>query len=1475
MTNGEAAATPLSSTKKALLEIRKLRERLDEQESRQHAPLAIIGCGVRLPGGISTPSNFWDMLVAGEDAIGEIPPQRWDVDAYYNAERGHEGTMYTRAGGFLDDVATFDPGFFGISPREAISMDPQQRLMLEVTWEALEHAGQQDSALRGSRTGVFLGLCNSDYSRLVFADPASPDVTAATGNQSSVAAGRISYALGLRGPSMVIDTACSSSLVALHLAANSLRRGECDLAIVGGVNLILTPEMHINFCQTQMLSVDGRCKTFDAAADGYGRGEGCAAIVVKRADDAQRDNDRIIARVRGSAINQDGQSAGLTAPNGVAQESVIREALADAGVAAEDIAYVEAHGTGTPLGDPIEARALGATIGVQREPGKPLLVGSVKTNLGHLEAAAGVTGVIKAALSLYHGRIPAHLNYTHTNPEIALDEMNLRVAADTVDWPGDYPLLAGVSSFGFSGTNAHVVLEGSATHEEVTTSSRGPQVVTISARTDSDLDIAMRQYSEFLAATAAPLQDIAYTSSARHSHLEHRVAFVCDSTEHAVRQLDDAAAARDQPALYRGFVDEGCEAPKVVVAFAGQGTQYAGMGKSLYRHFDVYREALDAVTQLLDSKLGADPLLDVMHTDDRDDARINQTLYTQPATFSLSYALYELWRSFGLRAEVVLGHSLGEYMAAVAAGIFELEDAAALVAARARLTSDLPAGGSMAVVFADDTTVRRLLVEHQVALDIAAVNGPGNTVVSGADDVLACFLRALQKTDIEARQLNIANAFHSRLLDPALAEFESIASGITFAEPTLAVMSNVSGDFLQAGQAASGKYWSDQLRQPVLFNQAVQRLQADANTVIVEIAPHPALIPMMEDQVDRSTTLVSTLRRDADDLVCQLEALAKLHVRGVTPDWHAYHRGRSAERAPRITDLPNYPFRSERYWVAENKAASGDHAGPSPWQYTVTAGASAADKAPLNCNVQELEANWQLLRTLSARYVANALHDLGVFVDASRGETPDSVIENAGIEPTYRHLVSRWLDLLHDEGLLERDPDTGTFGCSQGVQRFDMAEPLAEVRRRYESEGFFADYLERCGEMLPDVVSGKVPALETLFPGGSSDTAEKLYTEFSVSRYISNIAAASVAAIAAASPRQIRALEIGAGTGGTTAAILPALPPGRVQYCFTDISDYFLGQAAQRFSAHEFLEFRTLDIGEAPDGQGFREHTYDVIVATNVLHATPDLRKTLANVLRLLASDGILVLSEVTRELEWYDISTGLIEGWQSFDDDLRHDSPMMSVATWRKILGEAGFTQVVAFPDEQSAASAVGQNVVLALAPTRSGGQAAAHDDAPQPVEATPVAAVQSGVLDNLRDAPDAERRDLLIDHVIELVCVILRIPQQNAPDGRAGLFDLGLDSLMALDFRRRLASSLQLPQELPATLIFDYPNAEAIAGYLDELLAVPGGEKRTAAAEETPAEAVVPQSVSASSLADLSDEDVEAMLLERLDATAAKGDR
>jgi acyl transferase domain-containing protein/NADPH:quinone reductase-like Zn-dependent oxidoreductase/acyl carrier protein/NADP-dependent 3-hydroxy acid dehydrogenase YdfG len=915
----------LSPLKRALLALEEMEAKLEAVKRSEREPIAIVGIGCRFPGGADTPEAFWQVLRNGVDTVAEVPRERWDVDAYFDANPDALGKMYTRWAACLAQVDRFEPEFFGIAPREAIHMDPQQRLLLEVSWEALEHAGQAPDKLYGSRSGVFFGLCATDYGNLQSKrDLTCIDAYSMSGLAHSIAAGRLSYVLGLQGPSMAVDTACSSSLVAVHLACQSLRTGESRLALAGGVHVLLTPENNISYSRTRMVAFDGRCKTFDARADGFVEGEGCGVIVLKRLSDAMTDGDRILAVIRGSAVNQDGPSSGLTAPNGPSQEAVIREALDKGGVKPAQIDFIEAHGTGTPLGDPIEVQALGAVLGEGRASDRPVVIGSVKTNIGHVQAAAGVAGLIKLVLALQHEEMPPHLHFKEPNPYIAWSDLPVKVGTELTPWPSrEDGRCGGVSAFGFSGTNAHVVI-GEA--PAVTPAAAGPDrplhLLTLSARSEGALaEVAARLARHLNEHPDVPFPDTCYTANTGRAQFAHRLTLAAESGVRAAAMLEASADGREIAGVLRSKVST-VDRPKVVFLFTGQGSQYVGMGRQLYDTQPVFRQAMDRCAEIVDSQLDR-PLLSVVFASEAGDSPLNDTAYTQPALFAIEYALAELWRSWGVEPSAVLGHSVGEFAAACVAGVLRLEDAMTLVAARGRLIQALPVGGEMAAVFAGEAQVREQLTGIR-NISIAAVNAPDNVVISGDKLAVEEAVARLQADGIESKGLVVSHAFHSHLMEPMLDEFEKIASAVKCAPPRIGFVSNVTGKLMR-GDFATPAYWRTHVRGTVRFADSIAALHEQGLTIFLEIGPKPTLSSLGSRSVPSGAAVwLPSLSVGRDDWKQILDSLASLYLRGVAVDWAGFDR----EYHRRRVQLPTYPFQRERYWVPEGVGDARSTAAP-------------------------------------------------------------------------------------------------------------------------------------------------------------------------------------------------------------------------------------------------------------------------------------------------------------------------------------------------------------------------------------------------------------------------------------------------------------------------------------------------------------------------------------------------------------------
>ncbi len=907
----------------ALKDAERLRQRNRQLRRAASEPIAIVGMSCRFPGGVSSPKELWGLLAEGRDGIAEFPADRgWDLDRLYDSDPDRPSTSQTREGGFVDEAAEFDAGFFGIAPREALAMDPQERTLLESSWEALEDAAIDPASLKGTQTGVYAGVMYQDYG--------TADAGMAPGITSSAISGRVAYTLGLEGPTMTVDTACSSSLVATHLATQALRAGECSLALAGGVTVLATPWVYLFFSRQGGLSHSGRCKSFADAADGTGLSEGVGMLVLERLSDAQRAGHPILATIKGSAVNQDGASNGLTAPNGPSQERVIRQALANAGIEPKDVDAVEAHGTGTTLGDPIEAGALLATYGQERD--EPLRLGSIKSNIGHTQAAAGVAGVIKMTMAMRAGVLPKTLHVDSPSSKVEWEAGGVELLTEQVPWePNGGPRRAGVSSFGASGTNAHLILEEAPEPVAATAQGAGdpaedsaasskqplpvPPLLPLSAKSEPALaEAAARLASHLRDNPELEPIDVAYSLATTRSAFEQRAVAIGTERSELIEALEALAQGKPSANLTAAKASSG----KLAYLLTGQGSQRLGMGKELYEESPVFEETFDEVCEQLDRHLDT-PLKDVLFGEDQ--AALNDTAYAQPALFALQVSLYRALASLGLKPDLLTGHSVGEISAAHLAGVLELKDAAKLIVARGALMSALPKGGAMLAIQATEQEALDSIEGKEQEIDIAAINGPMATVLSGSSEAIDRAEAHWQEQDRKTKRLTVSHAFHSPLIEPMLDQFEEVAQSLSYEAPQISIVSNTSGEVLTAEQATDPAYWVAHVRAPVRFADAVATLREQGASAYLELGPDPVLCAMAEEcleALEAEAKTIPTLREGRPETKGLALSLASAQAQGAKLDWAELFEGTGAKRVP----LPTYPFQRKRYWLDSSATGS-------------------------------------------------------------------------------------------------------------------------------------------------------------------------------------------------------------------------------------------------------------------------------------------------------------------------------------------------------------------------------------------------------------------------------------------------------------------------------------------------------------------------------------------------------------------------
>ncbi|MEO0434836.1 MAG: beta-ketoacyl synthase N-terminal-like domain-containing protein [Cyanobacteria bacterium J06656_5] len=1247
--------------------------------------IAIVGMSGRFPGA-KTPQQLWQNISDKVESISSFTDEELE-------ESGIDSTLfnnpdYVRAAGILDDIGFFDASFFDYSPREASLLDPQQRLFLECAWESLEDAGYDPHTYTGS-IGIYAGSAMNNY--LLHNISTNRELMDLIGgyhirlsNDKDFLPTRVSYKLNLKGPSVNVQTSCSTSLVAVHIACQGLLNYQCDMALAGGVAINIPHKAGYLYQVGGIGSPDGHCRAFDAEAKGTVGSSGLGIVVLKRLEDAVADGDCIYAVIKGTAINNDGSDKiGYTAPSVEGQAQAIEMALALADVEPETIGYVETHGTGTALGDPIEISALTNVFRQYTDKIGFCAIGSVKTNVGHMDAAAGVTSLIKASLALNHKLLPPSLHYQRPNPEIDFDNSPFFVNTQLTSWPQqDTPRRAGVSSFGIGGTNAHLVIEEPPSPQPASPSPRPYQLLLLSAKSATALDAMTHNLAHYLQTQPqVNLSDVAYTLQVGRTRFKHRRYFVCSSLEQAVQCLDEQAP--QSPNTHHAEAGE----PAVVFMFPGQGAQHVNMAQELYQTESCFRDTVDTCAQLLQPVLSLDirQILfpsDASSPDGAAAQQLMQTAMAQPALFVIEYALAQLWMGWGVTPEAMIGHSLGEYVAACLAGVISLEDALSLVATRAALMQQQPAGSMVAVAMASHA-LQPMLSEP---LALAAVNTPDLCVVSGPTAAIDRLIDTLEQQAIDTTRLHTSHAFHSSMMDPVAESLVAQLQAIQLQSPRIPFISTATGTWITPEEATSPHYWANHLRHTVRFSEGIDcLLKEERNWDLLEVGPGITLTRLAErhSSCSEQQAIFSSLRHphsNQSDAECFLKTLGKLWATGVTVDWPSVY---SNEYRHRLS-LPGYPFERQRYWIEPKSLAQSIQ--PAQLLSSVL----VAGQLQAQVGIQEFDhpsyrQKVQSIDWLCVAYIQIALDDLGLADDSLQQSSIEELATQAGVLPQYRQFLGRLLKSVSVQRELPQgqedvlgDLDVHSPDC--------VSQLVIQLKQRWKETSQFIDLIRQTGECLSMILTGDTNLLELLFPGGNLDAISSVYRDSST-QYLSNITLACLQQIVRTLPNnlKLRVLEIGGGTGTYTQALLAALPPEQTSYVFTDIGPLFVKQAQQKFSDYQFIDYRVLDIEKSPENQGFDLSSFDIIIAGNVLHATRDLTTTLSHVQSLLAPGGLLLLIEpTTPEILSFEIPFGAL--LPEFEDiEKRGGHPFITRQQWRDWLIQTGFANVSTIPESAS----------------------------------------------------------------------------------------------------------------------------------------------------------------------------------------------
>ncbi|WP_414754484.1 beta-ketoacyl synthase N-terminal-like domain-containing protein [Anabaena sp. CCY 9910] len=1393
-----------------------------ENHEFNNSEIAIIAVAGRFPGAKDI-ASFWQNLRDGVESISWLTDEELlnsgvSPDLLNNPH-------YVKASSVLSDIELFDANFFAYSAKEAELIDPQQRLFLELAWEAVEKAGydpQTYHGLIGVYGGVgmnryFLNNLYSHHQLLATIDP----IQLGFSNDKDFLPTRAAYKLNLTGPAVNVQTACSTSLVAIHIACQSLLNGECDMALAGGVTLSIPQKVGYLHQEGMILSPDGHCRAFDAQAQGTIAGSGAGIVVLKRLKDAISDRDHICAIIKGSAINNDGAiKVGYTAPSVSGQAAVIGEAQAIAGVDAETISYIEAHGTATPLGDPIEVAALTQAFNQTTDKKGFCAIGSLKTNLGHLDTAAGVAGLIKTVLALQYKMLPPSLHFETPNPQIDFANSPFYVNTTLKEWEtNNTPRRAGVSSFGMGGTNAHVILEEAPIQGKSQKSKVKNKylLLCLSAKTGSALEKATGNLITYLKEhPEVNLGDVAYTLNSGRRGFNYRRMLICQDLEDAVKGLESKQVFTNYTEI--------TERP-VVFMFPGQGSQYVNMGREIYETEAVFKEQVDYCSEFLKPLLGLDLRHIIYPSDDKIDAaskQLQQTGIAQPAIFVIEYALAQLWQSWGVKPQAAIGHSIGEYVAATLAEVFSLEDALSLVAARGQMMQQLPTGAMLSIPLPADQVQSLLGTE----LAVAAINVRSQCVVSGSITAINTLQNQLAAQGVECRRLHTSHAFHSQMMEPILEGFAERVKQVTLNPPKLPYISNLTGIWITVTQATNPEYYAQHLRSPVLFAQGVEKLLATPEQVLLEVGPGHTLTTLVKrnpSKIATQTVLTSVChpQEKQSDIRVLFNTFGQLWLAGVKVDWWGFYSQDEYYRLP----LPTYPFERERYWIdPPEKAAWGQLQTLPPtsqlWNLLTQAGQKQASVRNAELNESTYQENKQWLDSLCTAYINTALRQLGAFHHPQEKYSLENFWEQYHISPRYQQLFSRWLQILIEQGQLQQQKGlfTGLVSCSQDY----IDEHLAEVRARFAASSLVdLDLVQKCGENLAAIVTDEQEPLEIFNELVYQKENKGSYSESPLINYYNSILRSSLEQVVKSLPSSVhlRVLEIGAGTGVSTQALLPLLPPQQTNYTFTDIGSGFLTQAQQKFQEYPFVEYRLLDMDNSPIEQGFEQYSFDVIIATNVLHATQNIDKTLHHVRSLLAPGGFLLVWEITQPKIDFDISWGLL--LKPLDDQRRDPGqPFIIKDQWFAALQAQDFVQVAAFPETEAFEHQIimAQAAVSTAFSSKSGQQETkTKSNISLPTKPD---SLQPEKLSTLHSRPNLANsyiapRDEIEQKIADIWQELLGINQVGIHDD---FFELGGDSLIAVQILSRLRNIFAM--RLTVASLFASPTIAEIAPKLGKPL-------------------------------------------------------